>query len=108
MFNPPQSEANQMGFDEETIQKVWEKGKIVPNYDKDKWRKDQCNAWIKRDKYGDRSSKYGWEIDHIDPEGGDALSNLRPLQWENNVATGEGKLKCVVTSKGNKNVDVEK
>lgn len=96
-----------MGFDEETIQKVWEKGKIVSDVNKDKWRKDQCAAWMQRDKHGDRDSKLGWEIDHINPKGGDALSNLRPLQWENNVATGEGKLKCVVTSKGNKNVNKE-
>ena len=93
-----------MSFSEDMIQKVWEKGKIVPNYDKDKYRKDQCDAWIQRDKHGDRDSIYGWEIDHIDPDGGDDLSNLRPLQWENNVATGEGRLKCVVTSDGNKNI----
>ena len=92
---------------EEKEQKVWEKGKAVDNYDKDKYRKDQCGAWIQRDKHGNRNYKFGWEIDHINPKGGDDLSNLRPLQWENNVATGEGKLKCVVASKGNKNVDIE-
>lgn len=96
-----------MSFSDDKIQKVWEKGKIVSNYNKNKWRKDQCNAWMQRDKYGKRNSKFGWEIDHINPKGGDDLSNLRPLQWENNVATGEGKLKCVVTSKGNKNVDIK-
>lgn len=51
--------------------------------------------------------KYGWEIDHIDPNGGDNLSNLRPLQWKNNVTTGEGRLKCPVTAKGNENVEKE-
>jgi hypothetical protein len=96
-----------MSFTDEMIQQVWEKGKTVPNYNKDKWRKDQCGAWISREKYGKRNSKHGWEIDHIDPKGGDKLSNLRPLQWENNVATGEGRLKCVVTAKGNKNVEKE-
>jgi hypothetical protein len=94
-----------MVFNDETIQQVWEKGETIPNYDKDKWRKDQCGAWISRKKHGKRNSKYGWEIDHIDPEGGDKLSNLRPLQWENNVATGEGRLKCVVTARGNRNMD---
>jgi hypothetical protein len=97
-----------MSFSEEQIQQVWEKGKAVPNYGEGKYRKDECSAWMIRDKHGDRNSKYGWEIDHIDPKGGDDLSNLRPLQWENNVATSdEGKLKCVVTSKGNENVDVK-
>ena len=92
---------------EEKEQKVWEKGKAVDNYDKDKYRKDQCGAWVQRDKHGNRNHKFGWEIDHISSKGGDALSNLRPLQWKNNVATGEGKLKCVVTSKAEKNVDIE-
>lgn len=87
-----------MSFDEDMIQKVWEKGTVVPNYDEDKYRKDQCGAWIQRDKHGDRNHKWGWEIDHIDPDGGDELSNLRPLQWENNVATSDkGKLTCVKT-----------
>lgn len=90
---------------EEEIQKVWEKGKIVENYNKDKYRKDKCDAWIIREKYGDRNSIYGWEIDHIDPNGPDDLSNLRPLQWKNNVAKGEGRLECPVTSKGNENVE---
>lgn len=95
------------GFSEDTVQKVWEKGTVVPNNDPDKWRKDACKAWISREKYGDRNSTYGWEIDHIKPEsegGTDDLSNLRPLQWENNVATQAGRLKCPVTSNGTQNV----
>lgn len=97
----------EMSFSEEAIQKVWKKGKTVPKYDEDKWRKDQCGAWISRKKHGDRSSEYGWEIDHIDSEGGDELSNLRPLQWKNNVRTSDGRLKCPVTAKGNGNVEEE-
>ncbi|MCW4043043.1 MAG: HNH endonuclease [Candidatus Bathyarchaeota archaeon] len=85
-----------MSFDDEMIQKVWEKGKVSPKHDKDKYRKDQCGAWIERDKYGDRKHNWGWEIDHIEPKGSDELSNLRPLQWENNVATSDkGQLECV-------------
>jgi len=89
-----------MSFSDDTIQKVWEKGTVVSGYDKNVWRKDQCGAWIKRDRYGDRDSKYGWEIDHIKPSsdgGGDELSNLRPLQWENNASKQEGRLTCPVT-----------
>ncbi len=99
-----------MAFTEELIQKVWEKGEVVPNYDSDVWRKDKCSAWIHRKEYANRDIKTGWEVSHIKPKakgGTDDLSNLRPLQWENNVASKDGPLKCVVVSKGNKNVDVE-
>lgn len=59
-----------MSFSDEDIQKVWEKGKVVVGQNANQWRKDECGAWIDRDKYGNRESKYGWEIDHIDPNGG--------------------------------------
>jgi len=86
-------------FSEETIQVVWNKGRIVSGYDPSKYRKDICSALIARSRYGDRNSKNGWEIDHIDPNGSDNLDNLQPLQWENNVAKSDsGRLKCVVTS----------
>jgi len=90
-----------LNSEDENVQDVWEKGEVVPGQDANKWRKDKCGAWIGRDMYGDRESKYGWEIDHIDPEGGHDLPNLRPLQWENNVDKSDKKrLTCVVTSTG--------
>jgi 5-methylcytosine-specific restriction endonuclease McrA len=83
------------------IQQVWEKGRIIPGYDSNVWRKDQCSAWIGRKYYGDRNSQYGWEIHHIVPVdrgGSDYIWNLIPLQWENNVATGDsGSLVCRIT-----------
>jgi hypothetical protein len=93
-----------MPFTDEEIQAVWNKGKVTYN-DPKVWRKDQCDAWIHRNRYGNRDSKWGWEIDHINPNGGDSLANLRPLQWKNNLAKSEGKLKCVVTSADTDNVD---
>jgi len=66
---------------------VWNKGTVVSGYDSSKYRKDSCGAWMQWDKYGDTSSAHGWEIDHIKPvsQGGtDVLTNLQPLQWQNN------------------------
>ena len=96
-----------MAFSEDIIQKVWNKGAIIPNNNPNDWRKDQCGAWIGRKFYGSRSSQYGWEVDHITPEsdgGGEELSNLRPLQWVNNAEKQEGKLTCPVSASGDQNV----
>jgi len=85
-------------WSDELVQKVWEKGKVIVGQDPKLSRRDECGAKILRSRYADRDSVYGWEIDHIKPEsqgGSDDLSNLRPLQWENNVATGDtGHLVC--------------
>jgi hypothetical protein len=90
---------------DEDAQKVWEKGEIVSGQDPQQWRKDQCGAWIGRTSYGKRESPYGWETDHIDSNGGDSLSNLHPLQWQNNLEKSDKKrLTCVVTAEGINNV----
>ncbi|TGK42469.1 HNH endonuclease signature motif containing protein [Leptospira andrefontaineae] len=93
-----------MSWTDDVIQKVWEKGKEASPNDPKDWRKDECTAWMKRNEYGNRNSKYGWEIDHINPKGSDELSNLRPLQWENNNDKSDGRLKCNIVSNGNQNV----
>lgn len=99
-----------MGFSDSDVQKVWEKGQIVSNNDPAIWRKDQCGAWVGRSKYGNRDSQYGWEIDHITAEasgGGDELSNLRPLQWENNASKQDGRLSCPITASDTQNIRVK-
>ena len=55
-------------YSEQLVQAVWEKGRTIPNYDADKYRQDDCGAWMIRSEYGNRNNKYGWEIDHIKPE----------------------------------------
>lgn len=54
--------------------------------------------------HGNMDSGYGWHIDHIDPNGDD-LSNLQPLQWENNIDKSDGQLKCKITAQGVDNVE---
>lgn len=96
-----------MSWDLDTKRKVWANGTKVGSNDPNNFRKDRCGAWIQWSEYDNRDSptNFGWEIDHIDPNGGDALTNLQPLQWKNNVDKSDGRLKCNVTSSGTKNVE---
>jgi len=99
-----------MSWTEEEIQAVWNKGHIVEGKDSNNFRKDDCGAWMRRTEHGGRNSIYGWEIDHIIPKangGTDDIDNLRPLQWENNLARENNpEAPCVVTSTGENNTRV--
>ena len=67
--------------------RVWKKGSMITNFSPDIWRRDRYGYVMKYSDHGDRKSKYGWEIDHINPvsnQGQDDLDNLQPLYWENN------------------------
>lgn len=97
-----------MAWTKDQILAVWRKGKVVKGDDGSRFRLDDCGAWMSLVYYGDRDSRYGWEIDHIDPDGGDGIDNLRPLQWENNCAKSDGKLKCVVTNHGRQNIRIDR
>jgi 5-methylcytosine-specific restriction endonuclease McrA len=70
---------------------VFNLGHVDPNFDRNVWRRDDFGNLIRRSDYGDRSSPYGWEIDHIHPRalfGSDDLSNLRPLHCRANATLG--------------------
>ena len=70
---------------------VWAKGETAKGYNPVFYRRDAFGAWMQYSAHGDTLSYFGWEIAHIKPleEGGtDDLSNLRPLQWQNNRPRG--------------------
>lgn len=67
--------------------RVWEKGNVIRGYSPDAWRSDIYGMGMKWSEFGNRFSNYGWEVDHINPvsnDGDDKITNLQPLQWENN------------------------
>jgi len=93
----------------ELIQKVWEKGVVVPNSDKKNWRKDQCGAWISRSEFGRQRNLFGWEINYIRPQmqrDGQDLSNLRPMQWKNNIHKQGDNTICVLKAAGLENCNI--
>lgn len=97
-------------FTPEQIEQTWQRAKIMPNNNPDVFRQDYAGAWIRRDQYGDRNAKYGWEIDHCLPEsrgGTDIASNLYPLHWRNNASKGDNypNWTTVLSSTGNQNVE---
>ena len=88
----------------EQVQAVWNRGIVMTNNDPTRVGQDVCRAWIVRNEHGNRQSEYGWEIDHIDPNGGDELENLRPLHWDNNASRQDGQLTCPVIANGIHNI----
>ena len=100
MPRSPGTKADGRAFDAATIEAVWKKGTQEAGLNF--FRKDPCGASIERSRYG-KPEQWGWEIDHIKPvsKGGtDELSNLQPLQWENNRRKGDDfpKWECKVKS----------
>jgi len=70
---------------------VWGKARHAPPLDPNEYRYDEYNQLIRWKDYGDRSSSYGWEVDHITPKafgGTDDPWNLRALNCRQNASNG--------------------
>jgi len=79
-------------YSELDLKAIWSRGQLVLGYDPQLYRVDVLGSPIIWNQYGNRESIYGWEVDHIDPCKPAILSNLQPLQWQNNVAKSDKKL----------------
>jgi hypothetical protein len=100
----PSTTRDGRSFDRSTVEAVWQKGQVVSGYDPTQYRKDTCGAWMERASYGVTKSNMGWEVDHEQPVakgGGDELSNLQPLIWQNNRHKGDNypNWTCAITSR---------
>jgi len=68
------------------IDKIWKKAKLLRGQDPNKYRQDPYGNKLHKDSYG-KSTKMGWEIDHIKPKsrgGSNATKNLQALQTKVN------------------------
>lgn len=86
------TDVNGKPFAQTTVGAVWKKGRVIEGYDPATWRHDICGKVMKLSEYGNTNSQHGWEVDHIKPVatgGSDDLSNLQPLQWDNNRRKGD-------------------
>lgn len=64
---------NKNQFGKNTRTKVFRKAAEILDKDPSRWRSDRSGRVISRAAYGDRNSKFGWEIHHRD---GDLANNL--------------------------------
>lgn len=99
-----------MAFDEDMIDKIWNKGVVVKGYNPDLYRQDSCGAWMMRSEYGSADNILGWVIDHVYPiskGGADDLINLRPLQYQNNISKSDfyPVYTAAVIAKDSKNIE---
>jgi hypothetical protein len=85
-----------MAFNDETIERVWEKARGMTELGPELWRLDECGAWIRRDHYGSEHSEFGWKIENVVPGGPDVLENLRPFHHANGFDRATGRARCHV------------
>lgn len=87
-----------MALDEQLIQQVWEKARVMAGHDPTEWRQDQCGAWLLREAYDQGHSAYGWKVVNTSLDGADTLENLQPLHLSNDYDKSADQMRCQVTA----------
>ena len=84
-----------MGFSESLERSlIWQKARPLQDrvrFPWPEWGMDEYGNIMRQSHHGDRSSPYGWEIDHTFPTsfgGPDIYANKRSLHWRANVGLG--------------------
>ncbi len=72
------------GYTHDQLWQVFDKARRIPDFGHE-WRWDRFGAVMLWKEYGNRDSKHGWEVDHINPDGPDTASNWEALNWDSNV-----------------------
>ena len=70
-------------FSQERLDQIWDKGGIIKGKNPDLYRKD---------KFGNKTSPMGWNVDHSKPQalgGTDHLNNLQPMNSRENSSKGK-------------------
>jgi len=78
-------------YTKQELDAIFAKGQQIPGQNPAQVRKDDYGNVISRTAYGDdRSVQYHWEVDHKNPNGGDGVANLRPLNGRANASKSDG------------------
>ena len=85
-------------YSEETIRKVWQKGRAGGDRPGDTWRQDECGAWMRRSQYGEAGAEFGWKIERTSTGGGGEVEGLRPFHVANAYDIANGRPLCRMTA----------
>jgi hypothetical protein len=85
-----------MRIDNELVQFVWDRARVVPELDAAEWRMDECGAWLQRRHYRDEASEFGWKILDVVADRNDDPETLRPFHIRNSYDVEHGRPVCLV------------
>ena len=85
-----------MNWKDDSVETVWQHGRAMPDADPSVWRQDACGAWMRRDKFGDSASPFGWKIEKLAGGVPDRSENLRPFHWRNHFDIAGNNPHCEV------------